>query len=101
MNESQSLTSIEISSIGMQSIENSLKIDDFDNYSLQYIFKFLSLNEKLLIKELVCKRWQRCVRELMAREITPITFEEIKQLKWFSTESHINYNRTRNLDIRK
>ncbi len=101
MNESQSLTSIEISSIGMQSIDNSLKIDDFDNYSLQYIFKFLSLNEKLLVKELVCKRWQRCVRELMAREITSITFEEIKQLKWFSTESHINYDRTRNLDIRK
>jgi hypothetical protein len=85
----------------MKSLDNCLKIDDFDDYSLQHIFEFLSINEKLLVIELVCKRWQRCVRELMAREITSITFEEIKQLKWCSTESHINYERTRNLDIRK
>jgi hypothetical protein len=98
---SQSLTSIDISSIEMQSMDYCLKINDLDDYSLQHIFKFLSFSEKLLVIELVCKRWQRCVRELMVREIIRISFDETKPYKWCSSDSHFNYDRNRVLDFSK
>ncbi len=98
---SQSLASIDISSIEVQSMDNCLKINDLDDYSLQHIFKFLSFNEKLLVIEMVCKRWQRCVRALMAREIIRISFDETKPYKWCSSDSHFNYDKNRVLDFSK
>jgi hypothetical protein len=69
---------------------NRLTINDLDDYSFKHILKFLSTREKLFTIQLVCKRWQRCVQELLAQEITTLCLGQPKfNSKWCTDPRHM------------
>lgn len=56
-----------------EKVDHRMNINNLNGDLLAYLFEFLPVKQ-IFINELVCKKWQRYVRKLLARKITTICF---------------------------